>query len=137
MTIEPLLGVQNTDAQLWIDLTVIGAAALGTFARTMLPYWAKLVEMPEMVFDRKFLGTAVISFIAALGLGLGLFPMLSKSIDVTSMSLAGIFAVVAIMAFGLNQGINWGIDQVKPSTTTTAATTPTPTPTPTDPPSAP
>jgi hypothetical protein len=98
--------------QLWTDLTVIAGATLGNFARTMIPYWAKLKEMPELVFEKKFLGTAIISFLGALGIGLGLFPTLIETVPVNSMSLAGIFAIVALSAFGLNAGINWGIDQV-------------------------
>jgi hypothetical protein len=98
--------------QLWTDLAVIAGAALGNFARTMVPYWAKLREMPELVFERKFLGTAIISFIGALGLGLGLFPTFAASVGDSGLSLAAVFATVALSAFGLNAGINWGIDQV-------------------------
>ena len=98
--------------QLWTDLTVIGGAVLGNFARTMIPYWAKLKETPEILFEKKFLGTAIISFLGAIGVGLGLFPTILETVDVSSMSLAGIFAIVALASFGLNAGINWGIDQV-------------------------
>lgn len=120
-------GLESTavsSPQLWTDLTVIAGAALGNFARTMIPYWAKLRENPEIVFERKFLGTAVISFIGALGLGLGLFPMFAETVQNSGLSLAAVFATVALSAFGLNAGINWGIDQVvvsKPTTTTDAA----------------
>lgn len=105
----------ETSPQLWTDITVIAGATLGNFARTMIPFWAKLRENPDTIFERKFLGTAIISFVGALGLGLGLFTTLVALIpQINSMSLAGIFAVSALTAFGLNSGINWGIDQVTP-----------------------
>lgn len=102
-------GLENP--QLLAHLTVIAGATLGNFARTMIPYWAKLQTNPDMIFEKKFLGTALVSFIGALGLGLGLFPTLIEQVPISSMSLAAIFAVVALTAYGINAGINWGMDK--------------------------
>jgi hypothetical protein len=114
------MSIEIITPHLWTDVTVIAGATLGNFARTMIPYWAKLKEAPETIFEKKFLGTAIISFLGALGIGLGLFPSLVASTPIESMSLAGIFAVVALSAFGLNAGINWGIDQVSAGSSSAA-----------------
>lgn len=104
--------IELVNPTLWTDITVIAGATLGNFARTMIPYWAKLRETPEMIFEKKFLGTAIISFLGATGIGIGLYPTLIQNVDINTMSLAGIFAITSLSAFGLNAAMNWGIDQV-------------------------
>ena len=88
-----------------LEWVVILACVIGTFARTLLPYWNKLQENPETVFEKKFLGTAALSFITSLAIGFGIFPSIFANVE-SNGSLTSVFAIAALMAFGINTGAN-------------------------------
>ena len=93
--------------QATVEIVVYIAIVLGTVAGTLYPYWSKLREFPEMAFEKKFLGTAVISFIASLAISVSLFPtLLAQATADSSLSLASVFAITALSAFGLNRASN-------------------------------
>lgn len=88
------------------EIIVIIASILGSAAATLYPYWEKLRETPELVFEKKFIGTAAISVITAVALGISIFPQMLETVVGSTLSLAGIFAIVATTAFGINRGSN-------------------------------
>lgn len=94
----------------WI---VILASITGSAAATLYPYWEKLRVDPELLFEKKFLGTAIVSIVASVALGVSIFPSLFANIP-PGLSQAGIFAIVATSAFGINRGSNMMLP--KPST---------------------
>lgn len=107
------------------EVVVIIAAIVGAAARTLYPYWEKLRENPEILFERKFLGTAIVSFVSAVAIGIGLFPTLLENVADSGLSQSAIFATVALMAFGINSGSNMALSsktvvvQKNPDGTTT------------------
>lgn len=104
------------------EVIVIIGAVVGSAARTLFPFWEKLRENPELIFERKFLGTAIISFVSAVALGIGAFPTLLESVQGLNLSPGVIFAIVATAAFGINSGANMLLSHktTTPTTTTTA-----------------
>ena len=113
-----------------VELVVFIAAVLGTLAGTLYPYWAKLRENPEMGFEKKFVGTAVISFIASIAISIGLFSMLVEAAQqiANTGSLASVFAITATSAFGIARASNMLMPsrekavETETSTTTTTVT---------------
>jgi len=89
-----------------VEIMVFVGAIMGAFAATMIPYWAKLREDPSLAFEKKFIGTAVVSFVTAVAIGVGLFPVLIAQVDTATASLAGIFAITAAASFGINRAGN-------------------------------
>lgn len=91
-----------------VEIMVFVGAIMGAFAATMIPFWAKLRENPDLAFERKFIGTAIVSFITSVAIGIGLFPVLIAQIAETAAtaSLAGIFAITAAASFGINRAGN-------------------------------
>lgn len=109
-----------------VEAVVVGGAILGTAARTLYPYWERLRDSPELLFEKKFLGTAIVSFVGAAAIGIGLFPTLLANIPQDgSLSLASVFAITALSAFGLNSGSNMILSH---KTTSSPADTSTTTP---------
>jgi hypothetical protein len=105
------------------EIVVIVAAIIGTAARTLYPYWEKARENPDIVFERKFLGTALVSFVSAVAIGVGLFPSLLDNVADSGLSQAAVFATVALMAFGIDSGSNMLLSKKTTSGTTTTTTT--------------
>ena len=97
-----------TDSGL-VELMVFVGAVMGAFAATMLPFWAKLREDPNLVFEKKFIGTAIVAFVTAVALGIGVFPALLSGVADSALSLGAIFAITAAAAFGLNRGANMAL----------------------------
>lgn len=94
----------------WI---VILGVLVGLSARTLLPYWDKLKSGEIDVFDRKFLGTAVIAFIASIVPAFAFFPVAMQQIGpyLGSFGIPTIFVISALMAYGTNDVINYGLKQ--------------------------
>lgn len=113
MTVESTL--LNTET-----IVIIGAI-VGTAARTLFPYWEKLRENPDIIFERKFLGTAIVSFVAAVAIGIGIFPTLLEGVANSDLSLAGVFATTALAAFGLNAGTNMALSGARTKSGTATA----------------
>jgi hypothetical protein len=115
---------------------VFGAAFLGTLARTILPYWDKLRAEPELVFEKKFLGTAAIALATSAVTAGSLFaPMLDLVDDAGNASLAAVFFIVFTAALGTNEIINWALStKAAPAALMrrkTGGDSPAPSPTPT------
>lgn len=98
-----------------VEIMVFIGAVMGALAATMIPYWQKLRETPELIFERKFIGTAVLSAIAAFALAVGTFPTLLENIasEASTLSLGAIFAITAAMSFGINRGANMALSAVE------------------------
>lgn len=93
-----------------IQVTVIGAAIVGSFVATMFPYWQKLKDYIEsgqrdLAFERKYIGTAITSAIVAIAISISLFDTLLANVNANA-TLGAIFIQVALTAFGLNRGAN-------------------------------
>jgi hypothetical protein len=88
------------------ETVVFIGAIVGSAARTLFPFWEKARENPDIIFERKFLGTAIISFVSAVALGIGAFPTLLQTVEGMNLSPGVIFAIVATAAFGINSGAN-------------------------------
>ena len=101
--------------ELSTETIVIIASIVGTAAGTLYPYWEKLRENPDIIFEKKFIGTAIVSVIASMALGFSIFPAMLESIEGTTLGLAGIFAMVATASFGINRGSNMML--TRPGTT--------------------
>lgn len=104
------------------EVIVIIAAIVGTAARTLYPYWERLRIDPDLIFERKFLGTAIVSFVGAMAIGLSLFPALLENVANSTLSAAGVFVVVALMAYSISAGSNEALKRTTTTTTTTATT---------------
>jgi hypothetical protein len=100
-----------------LGFVVFAGAVAGAFAATMIPYWQKLREQPDLVFDKKFLGTALWAIGTALGMGFWLFTSLLDSAQklASVSSLGAIFIMTATAAFGINVGTNKFITSVTPA----------------------
>ena len=91
------------------EAVVIIGGIVGTAARTLFPFWERLRENPDLLFERKFLGTAIVSFVSAIAIGVGLYPSLLANIQdsgVSGLSISAIFVITALAAYGLNSGAN-------------------------------
>ena len=123
-------------AEVWMTQAIVfGAAFLGTLTRTLLPYWDKLRETPELIFEKKFLGTAAIALATSAVMAATLFtPMMDLVSAAGDATLAAVFFIVFTASLGTNEIINQFIRSKlpgeTPTTTTTTTTPPTPTPTP-------
>lgn len=110
-----------------VEIMVFVGAVMGAFAATMLPFWQKLRENPELAFERKFIGTAIVAFVTSMALGIGTFPMLLDNIvsQAATLSLGAVFAITAAMSFGINRGANMALTaiEVETATETKAPTT--------------
>ena len=112
--------------EVWTTQAVVfGGAFLGTLTRTLLPYWDKMRETPELVFEKKFLGTAVIAIIISAVVGATLFtPMMALVESVGEATLAAVFFLVFTAALGTNEIVNQFISSKPPEVTTTTTTEP-------------
>lgn len=111
----------------YLGLVVFAGAVAGAFAATMIPYWQKMREDPGIIFDKKFLGTALWAVGTSLGMSFWLFTTLLENAHTVSgtTSLGAIFIMTAVAAFGINTGTNKFLTSVAPP--------PTPSPSPTPP----
>lgn len=100
-----------------LGLVVLAGAVAGSFAATMIPYWQKLRETPELIFEKKFLGTAVWAIATSLGMSFWLFTTLLQNAQSLSSntSLGAIFIMTAVTAYGINVGTNKFITSVTPA----------------------
>lgn len=113
--------------EVWMTQAVVfGGAFLGTLTRTLLPYWDKLRETPELVFEKKFLGTAAIAVIISAVIGATLFtPMMTLVTEIAADStLAAVFFIVFTAALGTNEIVNQFIKSKPLETATTTTTEP-------------
>jgi hypothetical protein len=94
--------------EIWMTQAIVfGAAFLGTLTRTLLPYWDKLRETPELVFEKKFLGTAAIGLATSAVIAATLFtPMMTLVSSAGEATLAAVFFLVFTAALGTNEIIN-------------------------------
>ena len=98
------------------EAIVYGAAFLGTLARTLIPYWDRLRVNPDIVFEKKFLGTAAIGLATSAIIAVTLFgPMLQLVEAAGNATLGAVFALVFTSALGTNELINWGVRSTAPS----------------------
>lgn len=90
------------------DVVVIVGAILGAAAATLFPYWSKLRENPDLLFERKFLGTAIISVVGSAAIAIGLFPSLLEQANQagSTVSQGAVFAMTALTSFGLTRASN-------------------------------
>jgi hypothetical protein len=111
---------------LWMTQAIVfGASFLGTLTRTLLPFWDKLRENPELVFEKKFLGTAAIGLATSAIVAATLFvPMMELASAAGDSTLAAIFFIVFTAALGTNEIVNQFISSKPFTATTTAKTTP-------------
>jgi hypothetical protein len=113
--------------EIWMTQAIVfGAAFLGTLTRTLLPYWDKLREMPELVFEKKFLGTAAIALATSAVMAATLFtPMMELVSAAGDATLAAVFFIVFTASLGTNEIINQFIRSRLPGEIPTTTTTPT------------
>jgi hypothetical protein len=99
-----------------LGLVVFAGAVAGSFAATMIPYWQKLRETPELIFEKKFLGTAVWAIATSLGMSFWIFTTLLENAQTIAgaTSLGAIFIMTAVAAYGINVGTNKFITSVTP-----------------------
>lgn len=91
-------------------LTFIGIV-IGQAGRTLLPYWDKIKSGEIDMFDRKFIGTAVIAFIGAIIPSLALFPAVMERLDpvLANVGLAAVFVLSILIGYGANDIVNYGL----------------------------
>ena len=104
MALEIALGNMTS----WL---VFVGIAIGQAARTLLPYWDKLKSGEIDVFDRKFIGTAIIAFVGAVIPSLALFPAVMEQLDpaVANVGLAATFVLSVLIGYGANDIVNYGL----------------------------
>lgn len=84
---------------------------VGQSGRTLLPYWDKLKAGEIDMFDRKFIGTAIIAFIGAIVPSLALFPAVMERLDpvMANVGLAAVFVLSVLIGYGANDIVNYGL----------------------------
>lgn len=94
----------------WI---VLLGVLVGIASRTLLPAWDKLKSGEIDVFDRKFLGTAVIAFVSSIIPAFAFFPTAMEQIGpmLGTFGIPSVFVISAIMSYGLNDIVNYGLKQ--------------------------
>ena len=104
MALEIALGNMTS----WL---VFVGIAIGQASRTLLPYWDKLKSGEIDMFDKKFIGTAIIAFVGAVIPSLALFPTVMDQLDpaVANVGLAATFVLSIFIGYGANDIVNYGL----------------------------
>ena len=104
MALEVALGNMTN----WI---VFIGIVIGESGRTLLPYWDKLKSGEIDMFDRKFIGTAIIAFVGAIIPSLALFPAVLEQLDpvMANVGLAAVFVLSILIGYGANDLVNYGL----------------------------
>lgn len=91
-------------------LVFIGIA-IGQAGRTLIPYWDKLKSGEIDMFDKKFVGTAIIAFVGAVIPSLALFPTVMEQLDpsIANVGLAATFVLAILIGYGANDIVNYGL----------------------------
>jgi hypothetical protein len=103
-----------------VAMIVFFGVMVGITARTLLPYYGKLMSGEIHIFDKRFAGTAIGAFAASLTPAIIFFPIAMEKIGPESgnFGLPIIFVIAVFMGAGTNDLANMIMKYfAKPSTT--------------------
>jgi hypothetical protein len=100
------------------ELVAFVGVLLGVLYRTIAPYLKILKENPDMPFDRKFIVTAIITFIESFFVTLLIFNTLPADVILTSTGLFATLLLAFSWAYTGNDIINTLIGGTSSKTTT-------------------
>jgi hypothetical protein len=98
-----------------LELCILAGAAIGNFIATMIPFWNKETEFAEfdisIIFNKKFLGTAVITFIGSFIITSAMYSQIIQNVvDQQPITIVAAFIQAALIG-----GVaNWRLNKAVP-----------------------
>lgn len=94
---------------------VVLGLLVGHAARTLLPYWDKIQAGEIDMFNKKFIGTAVIAFIGSIVPTFAFFPEAMERIGphIGTFGIPTIFVLSVLVGYGANSVVNYGLKRAE------------------------
>jgi hypothetical protein len=98
-----------------LELCILAGSAIGNFIATMIPFWNKETEFAEfdisIIFNKKFLGTAVITFIGSFIVTSAMYSQIIQNVvDQQPITIVAAFIQAALIG-----GVaNWRLNKAVP-----------------------